>query len=545
MLKYSRIRAEDFNNSIVFVVLLFTIVLTTNYGLNYMYPSTIRKGSLTLSGGQSTKRIFTNILYRFNQLHLNNKKMKKQFSFYFILLLFPLLTQAQVWTTYNTNNSGLAEDLVYCIAADAQGNKWFGTYTGLSTFDGSNWHTYYTSNSGLANDQVRAIAIDAQGTKWFGTSYDGVSKFDGTTWTTYNTNNSGLCYDNITSIAIDAQGNKWFGTIYGVSMFNGTTWTTYNTNNSGIADDYINSVAIDAQGNKWFGSAYSGLSKFNGTTWTVYNTGNSGLSHNKVQSIAIDAQNNIWIGTMGGGINKFDGTNWASYHTGNSGLKDNNVTSIAIDSRNNIWIAGYDYGISKFDGSSWTAYNTNNSGLADDAVFSIAVDARDNVWAGTYSGGVSTFGCVSFVPAITANGNTLSTATGYNSYQWSLNGTAIPGATNNTYTAQANGDYTVAVVDNNGCSGTSDVFPFSSTGIENITAASVKIYPNPANGVVYIASPVPVNATLIAVDGKVILSEVKAVTLNLEKVPAGVYSLKLTDEAGKFIKTEQLVLLGE
>jgi hypothetical protein len=31
------------------------------------------------------------------------------------------------------------------------------------------WITYDTSNSGLADNEVRAIAIDASGNKWFGT----------------------------------------------------------------------------------------------------------------------------------------------------------------------------------------------------------------------------------------------------------------------------------------------------------------------------------------------------------------------------------------
>ncbi|MEY4938253.1 MAG: hypothetical protein RIS64_4614, partial [Bacteroidota bacterium] len=117
--------------------------------------------------------------------------------------------QTENWTNYFGNS------MVSSIAIDSQGNKWFGTQTGVWKFDGTNYTHYHTSNSGLVDNGVAAIAIDAQGNKWFGTHTEntsGISKFDGTTWTTYLPSNSGLTNSKIRSIAIDAQGNKWFGT---------------------------------------------------------------------------------------------------------------------------------------------------------------------------------------------------------------------------------------------------------------------------------------------------------------------------------------------
>ena len=47
---------------------------------------------------------------------------------------------------------------------------------------------------------------------------------------------------------------------------------------------------------------------------------------------------------------------------------------------------------------------------------------------------------------------TLSATSGMSSYQWYANGTAITGATSATYTANASGNYSVSVLDANGCS---------------------------------------------------------------------------------------------
>ena len=72
----------------------------------------------------------------------------------------------------------MVDNSVYSITIDAKGNKWFGTKSGVSKFDGISWSSY-TSSNGLANNIVSSIAIDAQGNKWFGTS-GGVSFFNET-----------------------------------------------------------------------------------------------------------------------------------------------------------------------------------------------------------------------------------------------------------------------------------------------------------------------------------------------------------------------------
>lgn len=76
----------------------------------------------------------------------------------------------------------------------------------------------YAVEVGLASNTVRAVAIDKEGNRWFGT-WDGVSKFDGAAWTSYNTDNSGLVGNNVQVIAVDEAGDKWFGTDAGVSKF--------------------------------------------------------------------------------------------------------------------------------------------------------------------------------------------------------------------------------------------------------------------------------------------------------------------------------------
>ena len=305
-------------------------------------------------------------------------------------------TKKDTWQTYNTSNSGLANNEVRTIAEDTAGNTWFGTWgSGISVLraDGT-WQTYNTSNSGLANNQVYAIAMDVARDIWFGTWGGGVSvlRADGT-WQTYNTSNSGLANNQVVyAIAMDVARNIWFSTWgSGVSVLRANgTWQTYNTSNSGLASDEVGSIAVDAAGTKWF-STYSGVSvlRVNGT-WQTYNTSNSGLTNDMVSSIAVDAVGNKWFGTQGSGVSvlRADGT-WQTYNTSNSGLASNIVNAIAADAAGNKWVGTF-YGVSVLRaGGTWQTYNTSNSGLASDGIGPIALDAAGTKWFGAWGVGVS------------------------------------------------------------------------------------------------------------------------------------------------------------
>jgi surface antigen len=327
------------------------------------------------------------------------------------------------WTSYNTSNSKLPDNVVWSIATDKQKNKWIGTYGGgLVKFDGVNWTVYDTSNSDLPDNTVSTIAIDKEGNKWVGT-FGGLAKFDGVNWivytapyskfssnrvtaapldkhkglvkfdvtnfSNYKISNSSLPSNYILTIAIDDQGNKWIGTLGGgLAKFDGVSWTVYNTLNSGLPDNIIWTIAFDKYGNKWIGT-FEGLVKFDSVNWSVYKTSNSGLPSNDVRAIAIDDSGIIWIGTKGGGLVKFDGANWTVFDTSNSNLPSNDILTISIDKQGNKWI-GTLGGLAMFDGTNWNVYNNSTSELSSNAVLAISIDEYGNKWIGT-SGGLAVY----------------------------------------------------------------------------------------------------------------------------------------------------------
>lgn len=109
----------------------------------------------------------------------------------------------------------------------------------------------------------------------------------------------------------------------------------------------------------------------------------------------------------------------------------------------------------------------------------------------------SVFGCDSIVvttliidelpqPTVVIDGLLLSTLESYASYQWYFEGSPIDGATNVSYEAQENGDYTVEVINENGCVGMSNIYTVITVGVTELNAFEVRVFPNPTSGQVRI-----------------------------------------------------------
>jgi trimeric autotransporter adhesin len=166
--------------------------------------------------------------------------------------------------------------------------------------------------------------------------------------------------------------------------------------------------------------------------------------------------------------------------------------------------------------------------------------------------GANANGCDSIATLVlTITGNPIATATDNDdatitasagtTYQWinCATNTAIAGATSQTYTATANGDYAVVVTNAGGCSDTSSCVTIDYIGLTEITDASIQVFPNPTNSDVTITMTAA-EATVEVVDaqGKLL----QAVTVgNGEKVTlssyeTGVYFLRIRTANGSTLE---------
>ena len=141
-------------------------------------------------------------------------------------------------------------------------------------------------------------------------------------------------------------------------------------------------------------------------------------------------------------------------------------------------------------------------------------------------------------PTVNWNSSQFSTLTGYSSYQWYRNDTAIAGATTNTYTPAATqfGFYKVTVTNDLNCSSTSDPKPYFITASNDLILAdaSLRYYPNPVSNTLFIdvtmQSSRKIVSTLYDLSGKRIRQQSLKQGRNqiqLEHLSSGMYQLEV------------------
>jgi uncharacterized protein YjdB len=137
-------------------------------------------------------------------------------------------------------------------------------------------------------------------------------------------------------------------------------------------------------------------------------------------------------------------------------------------------------------------------------------------------------------PLITNIGNNILQSSAVNGNQWFNQDGIINGATNQNYTASANGSYFV-IVSTNCNSDTSNIIQVTNTGVTaNNAESGFSIYPNPATNQITL-SGIETGGTLRLYDltGKLLLERVnRENTLDLRGIAAGSYVLEVRNESG-------------
>lgn len=180
--------------------------------------------------------------------------------------------------------------------------------------------------------------------------------------------------------------------------------------------------------------------------------------------------------------------------------------------------------------SSWLVAPTTNTWYYVDAVDMNGCNASDSVLVNVFP--------TLIMPTITYMGGELfASPTVGVSYQWYLNGVAIPGANLAGYTPTANGDYTVTYTDANGCTSVLSL-PTTVTdigsGMEEESISNLLLYPNPTHDILSIdfGAEVSGQLTITNITGQVVLTipvvDKTTVTLHTFSLSNGVYQISLT-----------------
>ena len=310
---------------------------------------------------------------------------------------------------------------VRSLAIDANANRlWVGTSLGVNEIDLNNHALVntFTRDHGLANEYVFGIGIDRDGNKWFGTNAGGMSRYKDGEWKTYFPMH-GLADYWIYAFANDHDGGLWIGTWAGANYLNRET-DEFKTYVKELINEWVYGISVDSQGIVWFGTE-GGVSRFDGDNWTswghqdglggenadalpfsrntglgtrsrhdlgILNNGEATYNPGYIFSILADHEDTIWAGTWGGGVTRYRNGAWSNLME-KDGLAGNIVYSIAQGADGSYWF-GTNKGLSRYDGKTWNSWNIHH-GLPSNDVYAIAIEADGDVWIGT-QGGVTRLG---------------------------------------------------------------------------------------------------------------------------------------------------------
>ena len=334
------------------------------------------------------------------------------------LLAFASDATAQVLNFRNyTAVDGLPQAQVNALHQDRDGYMWFGTYGGLSRYNGDDFRTY-TKDDGLGANTITALSEDATGHLIVGTTGGGVCIVRRGSGRCYDTED-GLPDNRVRDVLPLPDGSVWIATDGGVAhMVNGAV-RAYRTAD-GLPSGSTWRLARDAQG-RIYVTTDRGLAVLSGQRFVadtaagltdvatravistpyglVVGTANGlmlrtdeGVMQLPVPSVpgifattgaALDSAGTVWI-TTGNGVLRYDGKTVERLSRGN-GLGFDNVHDVLVDREGNVWF-GTDAGASKLVPGPFKLL-TEAQGLPHPFVRAISEDARGRLWVGGRQGG--------------------------------------------------------------------------------------------------------------------------------------------------------------
>jgi ligand-binding sensor domain-containing protein len=323
--------------------------------------------------------------------------------------------QNGTWTTLNTGNSGLNDNIILDIAVQHVligpslfTLTWFSTSIDVERWNGtSGWTDYGRANTGSCfMDRAARMVVGNNQDVWFAAQQVnpnapsgknanaphiidpmGVCRFhqDDGSWWVYNTSSPGLPSNIVNDLSVDPAGRVWAALTGGAAVLEPTVVVTetavaiYTTVNSPLFSNQVNSVQAVGEA-VWFGHAQSPtLSQFspNWLRFTAADMGGAGTP----KSLLVEAAN-TWVG-LGPNIAWRDANAW-NFQSIPGNTAD--VTSLARDGAGTLWIGTAGNGMYALAGPALLTHYTTADGLPSDNVRALLTDSDGHLWAATANG---------------------------------------------------------------------------------------------------------------------------------------------------------------
>lgn len=346
-----------------------------------------------------------------------------------LLLAFARLTPGQQLTlrTYAARD-GLAHGRVNCMHQDRLGYLWFGTWEGLSRFDGRAFVSYGVAD-GLPNPFIDCIAEDADGRLWVGTLGGGFARLrerratDAPLFEAFTVAPTPRA-DDVVDLLFDREGRLWLGTGAGVYVADVAGPRVAVTPALPLAHPDVAGVSLADGVPAFFGGDVRAVVRDGGlVSAPLPDTAGGGAimdavrvgddlfvlrQHALLRGSAADDTASLevvsvpcrsderftalvalhgvlWIGTSGGLYERRDG-GWRRYGVA-QGLPDDWVRCLFVDADENLWIATHRGGLARLADRDVVSFGARE-GFVDCNVARVVEAADGTVYASTDTSGI-------------------------------------------------------------------------------------------------------------------------------------------------------------
>ncbi len=299
-------------------------------------------------------------------------------------------------------DEGLANNSVYCAIQDGAGVMWFGTFGGLSRYDGESFVSYRPSqgpgrSGSLAASVVFALLEDSRGRLWIGTDGGGLARYEpgSDSFTVFRAGpplEGGLSSDRVLALGEDGSGRLWVGLGDGaVGPFDPETGRYANLAPRDSGGAPVRCIVADEGGSVWAGTEGGGLLRFppGAAEGECFRTGR-GLGSDVVRSLLADNDNRLWIGLGNGGVDLFEAGR-ISHARPPSGLRapSEAVRALAKDAEGSIWVGYADSGLGTVDPATLVLRPPRPG--AEAMVRAVYTDRGGLMWVGLKEGGIRVY----------------------------------------------------------------------------------------------------------------------------------------------------------
>lgn len=328
---------------------------------------------------------------------------------------------------FNTRTTGLSNDFVTQVLEDSEGVFWIGTNNGLNRYDkkSNTFRTFFHDPENPENSlagstfllAATTIIEDRDGLLWFGTS-SGLSSYDRQAEKFKNyrhepNNPNSLPGNEIRCVLEDRDGIIWIATHEGLALIDKKTNTVSRMlhdpkNSNSLPANDISSMIEEKTGILWFASKRSGLIRYDKSTQTFkLFTSRKGdpesLPDINIQEIYYTRDGKIILldDTEGVGLAIFDPATGKTHIQNRRMGAPNNLSSDAIlgfleDKDGILWILHNNGKVDKHDPRHFRfevfTHDPNNpDSIAYNQALPIYEDRRQNLWIGTFGKGLERF----------------------------------------------------------------------------------------------------------------------------------------------------------